>query len=293
MGEKREERQMTNKEQQESQERLTVGVIQLSSGTDKTKNIQMALRLSQEAIEQGAQFILLPEVFNFRSSSLEMKDASEPIPGPSLEPLMALAKQHQVSILAGSIIEEGGDEHYYNSSALISSDGELSSVYRKVHLFDVAVGETPILESKTFSKGSAPVVSAVDGHSIGLSICYDVRFPELYRCYAREQVSMMAVPSSFTYPTGEAHWELLLRARAVENQCFILAPNQIGTGAGDIQSYGNSMIIDPFGKVLKRASSTEETVLIETLDFRSQQDLRTTFPCLSHMNLTTLDISMT
>ncbi len=264
---------------------LKVAVLQFDSGTNKSKNIETALRLSQDAIDKGAEFIVLPEVFNFRSTSMEMKTSAESIPGPSLLPLMALAKESSVSILAGSIIEKSGEGECFNSSAFISSEGKIDAVYRKLHLFDVSVGDQTILESRTFSKGKTPIVASVNGQSIGLSICYDLRFPELYRIYAKEGVSIIVVPSSFTYPTGDAHWELLLRARAIENQCFVLAPNQTGVGAGNIQTYGNSMVIDPYGKVLSRASDIGESVLIETLDFDYQDRLRTQFPCLSHMTL--------
>ncbi len=261
--------------------KLTVALLQLDSGPDKEKNLQTAISLTNEAVQKKARFILLPEVFNYRGP--EAVFHQEPIPGISTFPLMDLAARAKVWILAGSIYEKiPGEEKVYNSSVLIGDDGEIKTVYRKIHLFDVSLSGKKIFESNVFNPGRHPVLGEVAGIKLGMTVCYDLRFPELYRRYSKAGAKMIAVPSSFTHVTGQAHWEILLRARAIENQSFILAPNQCGVGNRGIKTYGHSMIVDPWGGILARASANRVEAVYAELDFAKLLQIREKFPALNH-----------
>lgn len=259
---------------------MKVVLIQLNAGPDKRKNIDRALRLVMEAVRKKAQWVILPEVFNYRGPS-KNKSAAELIPGPSTAPLMLVARAHKVFILAGSIYEKvKGKGKVYNTSALINDRGKVIAKYRKINLFKARVGAKTIDETKTFLPGENPRLATVGGFKIGMSICYDLRFPELYRDYARKGADVLCVPSSFTKATGRAHWENLLRARAIENLCYVLAPNQIGKGAGGVATYGNSMIIDPWGKILARASDNKEQMIYVDLNKSQLNKARRTLPAV-------------
>lgn len=264
---------------------MRVALVQMGSGADKAANLAMAKMLVGQAIRGQARFILLPEVFNVRVDGGDVLARAETIPGPSLLPFMKIARKNSVWILAGSITEKGADGKVYNTSVLIDNEGRIGAVYRKIHLFDVAVAGTDISESKQFQSGNDPVLADVDGLGLGMSVCYDLRFPELYRGYSKAGAQILSVPSSFTSVTGELHWEVLLRARAVENQCFVLAPNQIGVGAGGIASFGHSMVVSPWGQVLAKGSAHEEEIVLSDLDFEGLEQLRKEFPVLAHRKI--------
>ena len=249
---------------------MKTAVVQLKSTGDKEKNITKALCLVQCAAARKARFIVLPEAFNFRGTAdprKGFKDIGETIPGPSISPLMQAAKKNKVSILAGSICETiPGGEKVYNTSVLIDARGRIAAKYRKIHLFDARVGEVRVKESRHFAEGRQTVMAAVGPWNVGLSICYDLRFPEMYLEYKKRKADILCVPSAFTRMTGQAHWEVLLRARAVENICYVLAPNQTGKDGKGVVSYGNSMIIDPWGRILARASGGREEILFAELN---------------------------
>lgn len=260
---------------------LKVALLQLDSGADKEKNLEVAVALANEAAKKKAKFILLPEVFNYRGPDAVFHQES--IPGISTFPFIDIAEKAKVWILAGSIYEKiSGEKKVYNSSVLIGDDGEIKEVYRKIHLFDVTVAGQKTFESHLFNAGRHPVLSEAAGVKLGMTICYDLRFPELFRRYSKAGAKMIAVPSSFTHVTGEAHWEVLLRARAIENQSFILAPNQCGVGNRGIKTYGHSMIVDPWGEVLARASGNRVEIVYADLDFSKLSQIRETFPALTH-----------
>ncbi len=236
----------------------------MSAGADKDKNIAKAEAMTHQALKKAAGFVLLPEVFNFRGDTRDRKTVvavAENIPGPSLLPLMGLAKEYRAYILAGSIFEKAPGNKAYNTSVLINPQGKPVAKYRKIHLFDARIGDKIIKESACFNAGQKTVSLPVAGFKAGLSICYDLRFPELYGQYARREIDVLTAPSCFTQKTGEAHWEVLLRARAVENLAYMLAPNQVGEGFNGIRAYGNSMIIGPWGEVIARASSDDEEII--------------------------------
>ena len=258
---------------------LTVAVIQLNASEDLEANIANAVRLCQDAILQGATFICLPEMFNYRPISLPPKRRSEALDGASLAPLKALAKEHQVTILAGSMGEAiPGSEKLYNTTAVISPEGEIQAIYRKINLFDANVEGVDIRESSAYESGTEPVVTTVGGFKVGLSICFDIRFSSLYDTYKQKSVDIIVIPSSFTSHTGEAHWEVLCRARAIETQSYVLAPNQVGKGTRSVDTYGNNLIIYPWGTMLKRASSHREEVLVFTLSKSEIQKVRQKIP---------------
>lgn len=260
---------------------ISAAVIQMSTDQKKDSNLARANQLCQQAINNGATLLALPELFNSKSI---LTDA-EPIPGPSTQPLINLSVKHNVTIIAGSILEQSSNPHRpFNTSILISDTGSIIKTYRKIHLFKYRTLD----ESTLFTPGTTPEIGIIKPKrkpelqlSIGLSICYDIRFPELYRHYALQSATVLSIPAAFTKPTGEAHWEPLLRARAIENQCFILAPNQVGIGSHKLEFYGNSMIIDPWGTILARGSSSENEVIYATLDLNHQHLIRNTLPCLS------------
>jgi predicted amidohydrolase len=244
---------------------MKTAVIQLNATDDKQRNIKKALSFVGQALQKRAEFILLPEVFSFRGrvgAKEGFRDIAEGIPGESLSPLMALARRHKVFILAGSIYERvKGSSRVYNTSVLIDADGSIRARYRKIHLFDAVVGKKSVRESDRFLPGRQLKTASVEKFKIGMSICYDVRFPQMYRAYTRAGADILCIPSAFTRETGMAHWEILLRARAIENLCYVAAPNQAGKNGQGIHHYGNSMIVDPWGTVLARASAGKEEII--------------------------------
>ena len=262
---------------------MKVALIQMNATESVPDNQAKALQMCEAAISAGAQFLCLPEVFQFRKQRVISPIQTEAIPGPSTQPLMALAKQHQVWILAGSISEQiPGSKKCFNTSILINERGEISAQYRKIHLFDVTLETRSIKESGWFEAGDTPVLGQVNGLTLGMSVCYDLRFSDLYRYYADKGAQIITVPASFTSQTGAAHWSVLLRARAIETQCFVLAPNQIGVGVGDIPIYGHSMVIDPWGKVLAEGSADQEELVMAELDIDYQAKVRQSLPSLTH-----------
>lgn len=257
-------------------QKLSVALIQMNSGTKLEKNIERAVLMSKEAISKKAAFILLPEVFSFRGAGAP----HELIPGSSTLPLFELAKEKKVWILAGSIREVSHAEGKpFNTSVLINPSGKCEVIYRKMHLFQL---QDEFREADNMTPGAAPALGEIEGIKIGLSICYDLRFPELYRHYGHLGAQILTAPSSFTTVTGKDHWEILLRARAIENQCFVLAPNQTGVGAGKLPTYGHSMVVDPWGRILAQGSEDKEEVVYAELDFGELERIRAKLPALQH-----------
>lgn len=261
---------------------MKIAVIQIDAGSNKEQNIKKALALVQRAIKQKAKFILLPEAFNFHGkvdARSGLKDIAENFPGPSTRPFMEEAKKHNVTILAGSICERiAGSKKVFNTSVLIDTKGRIAAKYRKMHLFDAMIGKTKLKESLRFCHGRRMVLSKVGSWTVGLSICYDLRFPEMYQKYTHLGANILCVPSAFTKMTGSAHWETLLRARAIENLCYVLAPNQIGKDGWGVVNYGKSMIVDPWGKILATASGNKEEIIYAHLDRKILKKRRTMLP---------------
>ncbi len=208
-----------------------------------------------EAAEGGARLVVLPEYLQYRGGDDGFRASARPIPGPYTDAFADVARRNDAWILAGSVAETSDDDaRPYNTSTLIAPDGSIAARYRKIHLFDVAVDDGPVdTESARVSPGDEPVCADVDGVRIGLTVCYDLRFPELYRTLALAGAEVLAVPSNFTERTGRDHWEVLLRARAIENGAWVVAPGQVGGPPGQ-PAFGRSMIIDPWGTVVAQAS---------------------------------------
>jgi deaminated glutathione amidase len=259
--------------------------VQMTASSVKEENLAKAETFVRLATERGATLIVLPEVFAWRGPRAEEPAQIEPIPGPTSERLRDLARHHQIYLLAGSFLEKGDDARSYNTSLLLGPQGDTLAHYRKIHLFDVDIpGQVRVKESDAKQPGEAVVTGTTPLGVFGLSVCYDLRFPELYRQLAAKGAEVMFVPSAFTFPTGAAHWEPLLRARAIENQTYIIAPNQIGKNVHGYADYGNSMIIDPWGKVIARAPDKECFITAE-IDRDYVEKVRRELPCLTHRRL--------
>jgi len=206
---------------------------------------------------------------------------AEKIPGESLKPLMALAKKYQAHILAGSILEQSATlKKIYNTSALINAQGKIIRKYRKIHLFDARLGDKIMREQDSFIAGRKKVLSSLGEFTVGLSICYDVRFADLYRSYSTSGANVLVVPSCFTKPTGEAHWESLLRARAIENLSYVLAPNQVGVDGRGMPAYGHSMVVAPWGEVLARGDGKSEEIIYADITMDAVQAARAKLPSI-------------
>ncbi len=262
--------------------RLAVAVIQTDAGPDPETNVAAAAALADEAAAGGARLVALPEYLQYRGPDDGFRASARPIPGPFTEPFSAVARRHGCWILAGSLAETSGDpQRPYNTSALIGPDGSVAARYRKIHLFDVAVDAGPVdVESARVSGGGETVVADVDGVRLGLTICYDLRFPELYRTLALAGAEVLAVPSNFTERTGRDHWEVLLRARAIENGAWVVAPSQTGGPPGQ-PAYGRSMVIDPWGTVVAQAPDRVAIVRAE-IDTERVAAVRRQIPALAN-----------
>ena len=261
---------------------MRVAVVQLNSNGDKARNLAAAERLVRDAAADGAEFVALPEKWNLLAGGAELAAGAEPLDGPSLTAARGWARDLGIHLLAGSISEQGGEgEKASNTSVLIGPGGEDLAVYRKVHMFDVDAGGVSYRESEFEQPGEEAVVAQAGDLSVGLTVCYDLRFPELFRILALRDARLIVVPSAFTLATGRDHWEVLLRARAIENQLFVLAPNQWGEAPPHYSSFGRSMIVDPWGTVLATAPDGECFVTAD-LDFVAQDRVRESLPSLAN-----------
>jgi deaminated glutathione amidase len=240
-----------------------------------------AERLVGAAAADGAELVALPEKWNLLAGGDELLAGAETLQGPSLSAARSWAQELGIHLLAGSISEQGAGGKAFNTSVLIGTDGADLAVYRKIHMFDVEVGGVSYRESEHEEAGTEIVTASIGDLPIGLSVCYDLRFPELFRILAVRGARLLTVPSAFTLTTGRDHWEVLLRARAIENQAFVLAPNQIGEAPPHFSSNGRSMIVDPWGVVLATARD-EECFAAAELDFRDQVRIRESLPSLAN-----------
>jgi predicted amidohydrolase len=263
--------------------KFLAAAIQMLASPDKEANLKEAEARVREAAARGAKVVALPEVFNWRGDQKEERKNAEPIPGPTTNLMLRLARELGIYLLAGSILEEiPGSSKAYNTSLFFDPKGNLLACYRKIHLFDVDIERgVSTMESETRQPGQEIVVAETEFCPMGLTICYDLRFPELYRALVAKSARVIFVPSAFTALTGEAHWEPLLRARAIENQVYIAAPDQIGRNPKSFATYGNSMIVDPWGRVLARASDHPCIILAE-IDLDYLAKVRVELPSLLH-----------
>jgi predicted amidohydrolase len=261
---------------------VRAAAIQLNATDDADRNLERADRLVREAAARGAQLIALPEKWTVLGTEAQMRAGAQTLEGPAMAWAQATAAELGIDLLAGSMYEQvPGRRKGSNTSVHIGPDGERKALYRKIHLFDVEVDGAVYAESATEDPGDQIVVSSLaGGQQLGMSVCFDLRFPELYRILALRGAQVLAIPAAFTLATTRDHWEILVRARAIENQCFVLAPNQIGDHPGGLRSGGRSLIVDPWGLVLAGAADVE-TAIVADLDFEALRDVRRRMPTLS------------
>jgi deaminated glutathione amidase len=278
-----------------AERKVVAAAVQMSSTPEKDENFETAERLIRAAASAGAELIGLPELWSCHGLEKVYRENAEEVPGPTTEFLGGLARELGVFLLGGSILESApGGDRLHNTSTFFGPDGELAAVYRKIHLFDVKAPDREYLESKTIAPGEEVVTAAVGAPAeaepaiLGLTVCYDVRFPELYRLLALRGAEVFAVPAAFTLQTGKDHWELLLRARAVENQAFVLAPAQWGQKADGRWTYGRSTIVDPWGTVLATCPDRDGYALA-ALDLDYLTRFRRDFPALANRRPETYD----
>ncbi len=262
---------------------MRVAAVQLNSTTDRSVNIETADSLTRAAAADGAKLIVLPEKWTAIGSEEDLRAVAEPLDGPAVSWARATARELGIDLIAGSIVELlPGGERFANTSLHVDSQGDISAVYRKIHMFDVEVGGRQYHESALEEPGEEIVVTGTAaGVRVGLSICYDLRFPELFRILALRGAGVIVLPSAFTLGTTRDHWETLVRARAIENQLFMIAANQVGAHAAGYHSGGRSMIVDPWGIVLAQAPDRETHILAD-LDLDRQQEVRRQLPSLAN-----------
>ena len=261
---------------------MRVAAVQLNSNADKARNLNAAEGLVRAAAADGAELVALPEKWNLLAPGEELVAGAEPLDGPSLAAARGWARTLGIHLLAGSISEWVGDgEKPFNSSVLIGPEGEDLAIYRKIHMFDVDAGGVSYRESAHEQPGEEIVTAPVGELIAGLTICYDLRFPELHRILAVRGARLITVPAAFTTTTGRDHWEVLLRARAIENAVFVLAPGQVGKAPPHFDSYGRSAIVDPWGVVLATAPDGECFIAAD-LDLAAQERIREALPALAN-----------
>jgi deaminated glutathione amidase len=284
---------------------MRVAAVQTTAGPDRSRNLEAATQLVEEAVVAGAELVVLPEYFSVAGDPDFLRHHAEPMEGPTMSWASEVAGRSGIRLLAGSFPEQAapstgtgtGDdrERLFNTSCLVGPSGSIEAIYRKIHLFDVSLGSNSFRESATITAGDQLCVSAlpasdhtrpVDGSPppmVGLSLCYDLRFPEMYRIMTLLGATVMAVPAAFTARTGAAHWELLLRTRAAENQVFVIGAGQVGElPPGMPACYGHSMIVDPWGTVIAERAEPDPGVVIADLDWDLLQKIRSDLPVLAN-----------
>lgn len=266
---------------------LRVAAVQLNSHTDVEANLAACAEALASAAERGAQLALLPENFAYMGPEAGRRAVAEPLGrGPVQERLSASAQRHGLTIIAGGFPEQSSQpERPFNTCLVIDSSGDVAASYRKIHLFDVDLPDgTSLRESRGATAGDRPVVIEVAGFKVGLSICYDLRFPELYRALTAQGAEVLVVPAAFTLQTGKDHWHVLLRARAIEAQAWVVAAAQWGKHPEGRATYGHSLIVDPWGTVVAECSDRTGIVLAD-LDRGYLEQVRQRLPCLQHRRL--------
>jgi predicted amidohydrolase len=281
---------------------MKVAAVQLHCSSVHSDNMARAEFAIGSAVEQGAQLVVLPELFASLDRTMAMRDAAEDLNGPTVTWARHTASTYECTLVAGSIIERSGDK-LFNTTVAVGPDGSILGTYRKIHLFDVDIDGAVSRESDTFTGGTEPIVITVPNRAmpsndantesvrIGLTICYDLRFPELFRAETVHGADIIVVPAAFTAATGRDHWELLLRARAVENQLMVIAAAQWGTSPDGVDRHGHALIIDAWGRVLADAGAQGDTVIVADFDAQVQADIRKRLPALTHRRPENYDIN--
>ena len=263
---------------------MRAAAVQLQSTSDTEANLATAERHTRAAAAEGAELVVLPERLDIRGATADYLAGAEPLDGRPITWARELAQELGIDLVAGSVAERReGHERVSNTSVHVGPDGEIRAVYRKIHMFDIEVDGVVYRESEHSEPADEVVLSeTANGVGLGLTICYDLRFPELYRILALRGARVITVPVNFTRVTGEAHWEVLLRARAIEDQVFVIAPGQGNLRGTERDSYGNSMIVDPWGEVLARSPMEGDGFIAADLDLARQDELREKLPSLAN-----------
>ncbi len=261
---------------------FVAAVIQFCSNEDKDRNLKLVNQFIDTAVGNGADVVVLPEMFNCCGHTEIMIKNAEKIPGHTINTLSYKARQHGIYIVCGSIFEKAGENRAYNTSVLVGKNGKILAKYSKIHLFDIDIQDKiRYKESELVVAGDKIVTVNMGSFDAGLGICYDLRFCELFRNLALKGAKVIFIPSAFTQTTGEYHWEPLIKARAIENQVFVVAANQTGTSPNNITCYGKSMIVDPWGRVLAKAKDNENVITAE-IDLDLLKEVRTEVPLFKH-----------
>jgi predicted amidohydrolase len=261
---------------------MRAAAVQLNSTDEYDRNLEVAERLVRGAAAEGAELIVLPEKWTVLGPPEAIRSCAEPLDGPALTAAAGWARELGIYLVAGSVPEVvPGWDKLANTSVMFGPDGKQRAIYRKIHMFDVDVGDVAYRESAVEQAGEEIALGEAGGAMVGLTICYDLRFPELYRILTLRGARVITVPSAFTERTGRDHWEILIRARAIEDQIFMVAAGQIGFAPPHYRSYGRSMIVDPWGVVLTQAADTECFVCAD-LDLAIQNEMRDSLPSLRH-----------
>jgi len=267
---------------------MIAAVVQMTSASDLERNLARAAEWIAAAARRGAELVALPEMFPLMREEAADPSTAQPqdVPGGRVPRFLAeQAAEHRIVLAGGTFAERiPGDTRVFNTSTVFGPTGELLALYRKIHLFDIDLPGTTLRESSRVAPGSELAIAKLPACTLGLSVCYDVRFPELYRQLAERGAQVLLMPSAFTVPTGRDHWEVLLRARAIENQCFVVASAQWGAHNATRTSFGHSLIADPWGTVLSTVPDGEGIALAE-LDFARQDEIRRRLPALRHRRL--------
>ena len=265
---------------------MKIAAVQMVSTPDVARNLEAANALVARAAAEGAELVVLPEYFCLmgRNDRDKLGVAEHPGSGPIQQMLAQAAKAHGVWLVGGTLpmAIEGNAERVTNTNLVYSPRGELAARYDKMHLFRYDNGTEQYDEGRVLAAGAEPVAFDAAGVRVGLSVCYDLRFPELYRALMQPPCDLLSVPSAFTYPTGAAHWEMLLRARAVENQCYVIAAAQGGTHENGRRTYGHSLIVDPWGEIVAIRREEGEGVVVAELDAARMASVRMQLPALAH-----------
>ena len=267
-----------------SPQSVRVACLQMNSGNAFAANLTTFCAMAREAAENGAEFILSPEYFLMMDGSgrVMRERALDEQGEPAISALIALARELEVWLLAGSITLKSGEGRMCNRSVLISAGGDVVATYDKIHMFDATLPDGKVIrESSAYRPGERAVLGETPWGRLGMTVCYDLRFPGLFRALAQAGAILITVPSSFQRQTGGAHWHALLRARAIENECFILAPAMCGDHAGNRQSYGHTLVVDPWGEVISEGGESPEIVYAE-IDTRRAAKVRDMIPSLDH-----------
>lgn len=263
---------------------VRIACLQMNSGNEFAVNLATFSAMAREAAASGAKFILSPEYFLMMDGTGRvMREAALDERGePALSAITALARELEVWLLAGSVTLKSGDGRMCNRSVLISAEGRVVATYDKIHMFDVTLPDGKVIrESSAYRSGERAVLAETPWGKLGMTVCYDLRFPGLFRALAQAGAEFISVPSSFQRQTGKVHWHTLLRARAIENECFILAPAMCGDHSGNRQSYGHTLVVDPWGEIIGEGSESPEIVYAE-IDPRRVAKVRGMIPSLEH-----------